>query len=231
MGAAHTKKAILDAAEATFAASGYEGASMRAIAERANVTTALIHYHFDTKDRLYEEIFARRSGAINADRERRLAACLGPDESRRPALEELVDALFRPVLELGHDPARGGAYFARILVGVANSGDPRSVALVRKHYDPIARKFITAFKRALPELADDDAVWGYLFSIGVGMTSMARTGRAAVLSDGLCDDGEVDALVERIVPFIVGGLRALAGAPRTTRAPAEKALDKKTVSA
>ena len=57
--------AILDAAEEVFAASGYDGASMRMIADRAEVAQALIHYHFGTKETLFEKMVARRSNAIN----------------------------------------------------------------------------------------------------------------------------------------------------------------------
>ena len=60
-----------------------------------------------------------------------------------------------------------------------------------------------------PGLNDADAVWAYMFAIGVGMTMMARTGRPKRLSDGLCDDGDADAMLARIVPFICGGIRAL----------------------
>jgi AcrR family transcriptional regulator len=48
-----TKRAILDAARAAFAESGYDGATIRAIAARAGVDPALIHHHFGSKDELF----------------------------------------------------------------------------------------------------------------------------------------------------------------------------------
>ena len=57
--------AILDASEFAFANSGYDGATMREIADRAHVAQGLIHYHFKTKDMLFEAMVARRSGHIN----------------------------------------------------------------------------------------------------------------------------------------------------------------------
>jgi AcrR family transcriptional regulator len=65
-----TQELILDAAEAVFANSGFDGATTRAIAEEAGVNPALIHYHFRSKERLFEAVFARRSEAINARRRR-----------------------------------------------------------------------------------------------------------------------------------------------------------------
>ena len=60
-----TQEGILDAAEEVFASHGYEGATMRAIAKKADVNQALLHYHFQTKDNLYETVVKRRSTAIN----------------------------------------------------------------------------------------------------------------------------------------------------------------------
>lgn len=48
-----TRQAILDAARATFAESGFDGASIRRIAGRAGVDPALVHHYFGTKDDLF----------------------------------------------------------------------------------------------------------------------------------------------------------------------------------
>jgi AcrR family transcriptional regulator len=48
-----TRQVILDAARATFAASGYDRASIRRIAAAAGVDPALVHHYFGTKDELF----------------------------------------------------------------------------------------------------------------------------------------------------------------------------------
>lgn len=198
--------AILDAAEQVFAGSGYDGAALREIARRAGVAQGLIHYHFDNKARLFEKMVERRSGQINRAR----ADMLDTLRRRGPLqLEEIVEALFRPTIETGIELAEDGGAFARILVSMANSSDPMARDMTAKYYDPIARDYIAALHDAEPGLNDADAVWAYMFAIGVGMTMMARTGRPKRLSDGLCDDGDADAMLARIVPFICGGIRAL----------------------
>jgi len=55
----HTQAVILDAAEDEFADQGFDGARMVAIAKRAGVTHALLHYYFGSKDHLYEEVVGR----------------------------------------------------------------------------------------------------------------------------------------------------------------------------
>lgn len=198
--------AILDAAEQVFAGSGYDGAALREIARRAGVAQGLIHYHFGTKEILFERMVERRSGQINQDRARRLDKLMAQGE---PRLEDIVEALFRPTIEAGIELAEDGGGFARILVSVANSNDPRDQRLAETYYDPIALKYIGALERVEAGLDHANAVWAYMFAIGVGMMMMARTGRPKRLSGGLCDDGDADAMLARIVPFICGGIRAL----------------------
>ncbi len=199
--------AILDAAEIVFAKNGYAGASVREIAERAGVAQALIHYHFKTKEKLFEAMTARRSGEINDARAALLDRLL--ENSDIISLELVVEALFRPTIEVGHSLAEDGGGFSRILVSVANSPDERDKRLAETYYDPIAQKFIDALCRIEPDLTRRDAVWAYMFSIGVGMTMMARTGRSNRLSGGECDDSDIEDMLSEIVIYVCGGIRAL----------------------
>jgi AcrR family transcriptional regulator len=201
---ANSRDAILDAAERLFANSGFDGTSMRSIAEAACVAQGLLHYHFGTKERLFAEMFTRRSEAINAARIERLDSLFAREV---PSLEEVLDTLLRPLIELGHDETRGGSYFSRLVVSVAADRDQRSWALIADNYDPVARRFISALMRILPGLEETDAVRGYLFVIGVGMTIMAPTGRLNRLSANRCDDADIDSMVEHAVPFAAAGLR------------------------
>jgi AcrR family transcriptional regulator len=52
-----TKARILAAAEAVFAARGFEGASTREIASRAGVNISSLHYHWASKETLYVAVF------------------------------------------------------------------------------------------------------------------------------------------------------------------------------
>jgi len=175
----------------------------------------LIHYHFSSKEKLFDTMVARRSGHINNERARLLDALFTGDAM--PALEEVVAALFRPTIETGLSMAKDGDGFSRVLVSLANSAEPREQELVEHYYDAIARKFINAFPLVVPALSRADAVWSYMFAIGVGMTMMAKTGRSLRLSDGVCDDGNIDEMLEKIVIYICGGIRSLAANQKENR--------------
>ena len=51
-----TRREILAAASEAFAAAGYVGATTRAVASRAGVNVATLHYHFGSKEGLYRAV-------------------------------------------------------------------------------------------------------------------------------------------------------------------------------
>ena len=59
-----TESRILQAAEEEFLLKGLEGARTTAIAERAGVTHAMLHYYFRTKVMLFERIIAKKMQEI-----------------------------------------------------------------------------------------------------------------------------------------------------------------------
>jgi AcrR family transcriptional regulator len=64
MPAAQRRTVILTAAEATFAASGYHGASLDDIAHAAGVSKALIYEHFDSKRELHGSLLDAHAAEI-----------------------------------------------------------------------------------------------------------------------------------------------------------------------
>jgi TetR/AcrR family transcriptional regulator len=82
-----TRRLILEAAGAEFAAKGYAGARIAAIAARAGVNQQLISYYFDGKEGLYRALADQWT-----DRQRELAAPGTPlsEQVRRHTLEALT---------------------------------------------------------------------------------------------------------------------------------------------
>jgi AcrR family transcriptional regulator len=203
---ASSKEPILDAAERVFATHGYEGASMRLIAQEAGVAQALLHYHFSTKERLFEAIFARRSTAINAFREERLDRLFADDS--KPTLEELLDVLFQPSPNFLGSEKQPGTYFAPMVSAISIGQDKRSKSLMTRYYDPIARRFIDGFQRICPGLSAKDAVWAYLFALGARLQASRQNDRARRLGGkaAAIDDAGLRA---EFVSFIAAGIRSL----------------------
>ncbi|WP_179594816.1 TetR/AcrR family transcriptional regulator [Cupriavidus plantarum] len=169
--------AILNAAERVFGTYGYAGASMRQIAEDAGVAQALLHYHYASKDRLYEAVFERRSSAINAHRGQLLDALFA---GTTPAsVEDVLTIAFTPLSDMfrGED-AENLALYVQMVAAISLGSDERSRRLREQYYDPIAERFIDAIQTVLPAISREDAVWAYLFSVGARQQAHALNGRA-----------------------------------------------------
>jgi TetR/AcrR family transcriptional regulator len=120
--------AILDAAERLFSESGYDGVSMRRIAESAGVSKANIYHHFASKEALYFAIMRRSAMELTALLEN-LAEGKGPFQQRLQAfagahLEHLFDnaARVRLVLReaLSGDEQKSRTLVEQVLGGIVN---------------------------------------------------------------------------------------------------------------
>jgi AcrR family transcriptional regulator len=193
---------ILRAAELEFAEKGFDGAGMKALAQRAGVSQSLLHYHFGSKDQLYSDVIRARSTQINTGRRARLE---GIDLSQPDALVQVVEALFLPAL----GPEGGGRAYARIFAGLI-AGNARDQALVREYYDPTAELFLTAIQAALGGADRRIAAQVYQFALGVLASVISKDGRVQrLMGEGSAPLGD-DALTRQLVRFVVGGARAIA---------------------
>jgi len=88
MPAAQRREVILAAAEATFARSGYHGASLDEVAHAAGVSKALIYEHFESKRVLHASLLEAHAAEIF----RRLAAAADGGGSGEERLRTGIDA-------------------------------------------------------------------------------------------------------------------------------------------
>lgn len=101
-----TRRRILEAARAAFAQAGYERATIRAIAARAEVDPALVHHYFGSKEELF--VAAHELPISPAA----VHAVLAEGEG---TLGERVTRLY-----LGAAPAEGGPFEALLRAAVSN---------------------------------------------------------------------------------------------------------------
>lgn len=192
-------EAILDAAEIEFSLNGFSGAGLKAISTRAEVSQALVHYHYGNKDGLYSAVVRRRSQIIN---NQRLAQLDAVELTAPGAMDEVLSALVRAPL----GPNGGGGAYARIFAGLI-VGQERDRALVRETYDPVAVRFVDAIAIAgdLPRTA---AGLGYVMTLGTLISVIARDGRPERLM-GRDEPAAIDELVSWISAFARGGIETL----------------------
>lgn len=199
--------AILNAAERVFGEHGYAGASMRNIAEEAGVAQALVHYHYATKDKLYEAVFERRSSAINQYRGKLLDALFASE--RTATVEDVLTIAFTPLSEIFHgEDAVNLALYVQLVASVSLGSDERSRRIRETYYDPIAERIIDALHTVMPGISREHATWAYLFSVGARQQAHALNGRAARLGASARTSNST-AHYEQLVKFAAAGVRAL----------------------
>ena len=86
--AAQTREAILNAACEVIAETGFENIRMRMVAERAGVSTAALHYHFDTRENLFAAALHYSFGSTGAD----VYEARGADDTATARLARIIDA-------------------------------------------------------------------------------------------------------------------------------------------
>ena len=200
-----TKRAILDAAEQCFAERGFDGVSMRLVADRAPVLIGLLTYHFATKEALFVAVIARRADLLSARRAAAMRAAPSND------LYALLDAFIRPYLDLMETGDPGWRAYAHVIAVTAQ--EARWAHLGETHFGSTARIFIERLQAALPTLDDDQAVRAYVHTVSVVMGMFAESGLIDRFSHGRLRSDDLRAGFDTALQFLAGGIRAIAGQP------------------
>ena len=184
---------ILDSAASEFAAEGFAGASMQAIAHGARTTKATIYANLGDKDNLYETVISREAAAL---RETLLAAYSGASGS---AVPDQLRAGIGAIFTFAEQRPPG---FRLLLGGVADNVGTESV--LRRVYQEVIDA-ITAMVQPRLERAGvtNPGAAPLIASMLVGMFRSAAT--TAVVEGSL--DGDAAAAVAK--SLAEHGLRGL----------------------
>lgn len=212
-----TRERILDVAERLFMARGYEGTSMRMITGEAEVNLAAVNYHFGSKEALLREVFRRRLEWLNRERLRALDE-LEAQANGAPLKPSLVlEAFFGTLLRMGEDESLGGMTFLRLLGRTLTEPAEFIRTFFAGEYEEVIDRYKLALFRALPDVPKAEIVWRLHFMLGAMSYAIAGTDVLQVVTScelGDVSDADVDdkvaakRLADRLMPFLLGGLRA-----------------------
>jgi AcrR family transcriptional regulator len=198
------REAILDAAEALFSRHGFYGVTVRQVASEAGVDTALIHYYFGAKRELFDSVFARRAGILNAARQNAIQAYADAAGARITA-EGVIEAFIGPLIELSMTNDEGWKNYFR-LVALVNNTPAWGGETMHRFFDPVVHKLVDTLKAALPDAEIRDLYWCYQFLTGSMMLALSETGRIDQLSDGLCRSTDLEAVRARLYAYCAAGI-------------------------
>jgi AcrR family transcriptional regulator len=139
VGEENTRDRILGAAGEVFAEQGFEGATVRAITERAGVNLAAVNYHFRDKAELYTRVVVDACSARTAFREA-MAEAGSPEERLRSLIYRFLEYLL--------DPARPD-WKRRLMAREMANPTTALDELVEKNIRPLRDEFLIPTLREL----------------------------------------------------------------------------------
>lgn len=201
---------ILDVAERMFASQSFASVSIRAVTSEAGVNLAAVNYYFGSKAGLLKAVFLRRATDLNRERLGLLQALLDDDQNREGAelpLDGVLRALLAVPVRWLFDPDRGLAVFVQFLARCQMEDEPELKALFYQDVDHL-RRFVPAFRRAMPELPEAEIFWCMHYALGTMHYTFTHLERLKIISRGACDIAQVDEIIDRMIEFCTAGFVA-----------------------
>jgi len=203
---AATKAAVFTAAERLFALNGFQNVSVRDITADAGVNLASVNYHFGSKDALLFAIFRRRTAELNRERARMLHEA-NERHDGQPPVREILGAYFAPPLRWS-DPANERRISIQFIIRARSEGTAEMREAIQNDVSHLER-FANALIAARPDLPRETVYWRLHFCLGmVHNNRFAEFDRLHHLSGGLTREGDVNALLSRMLDFAEAGFNA-----------------------
>ena len=202
-----SKRRLMDAAEQLFAEKGFEAVSIRDITGLAKTNIAAVNYHFGNRESLLEMVMMRYMLPVTEERLARLEALERKWPGKIVPLEEIIDALVRPLIGQMRKSELSERLFYKLIGRIfAMQGDglpPRIDDLLRQ----VAERFSKAFARALPTVPSEELAWRFHFLVGGMIHLLTHQEVLHRLSGGASGTPTMEATLNRFIRFAASGLR------------------------
>jgi AcrR family transcriptional regulator len=201
-----TRERILNAAQQLFTTRSFTQVSVREITDAAGVGIAAINYHFGSKDGLLRALFQRAAPTLLAERKQLLKVAKTIEGSTTKRVRAILHALLLPVIRWSSlEATQANVPF---LVRVQLDG-PEEIRALGESETRHLKPFVRALHEALPELPISEIYWRLQFVLGIEHSLHKEVKRLESLSSGACNLSDPDAVVERVLDFVLPGMLAL----------------------
>jgi AcrR family transcriptional regulator len=199
-----SKEKLFQSAQELFAQKGFRDVSVREIASRAGVNSALVGYYFGGKKALFDEVYRSYAGPLSSERMKRLRDITG--NNRKPSIAEILKAWLVPWLRAKDDPEQN-ALHVRFTANVS--------AERWKHQKKAAQfteqthtAFIDALHECLPHLSRNILTWRLHFIVGAIAFGIRDPESLRAFSNGRCNSADSETALAQVLPFAIEGLCA-----------------------
>ncbi|MFC3914296.1 TetR family transcriptional regulator [Pseudaeromonas sharmana] len=202
MASCDTRQRILDAADVLFARQGFSATSLRDITRQADVNLAAVNYHFGSKLGLMQSVLDRYLAVYMPRLQQRLSTITCPLTARL-----LLEAFIQPLLALQQQDAAAPTRFLQLLGRGYMDEQGHLRAFITHHYGAVLLCIVQRFQQLLPECGDEELFWRMHFALGASVFAMsAFDALQAIAEADFGRNTDVAALLDRLLPFLAGGL-------------------------
>ena len=205
-----TKDRILDAAEHLFADQGFAATSLRQITAEAEVNLAAVNYHFKSKEALLSAVIERTLGPINQRRLELLDEMEARSSDGRVDLKDAVLAFMRPAFEAKAVRCDEMKHFPRLMARVMAEPGEWAAPVLLPALHQITSRFMPIFQQAMGINDRTTVLWGAQFSIGCMTRCLIAPEFIRTITGQDLPLESAEQILDRLVTFVVGGMRALA---------------------
>ena len=188
-----------------FSSHGFEGTSLRDIANDADVPLSTINRYFGSKLDFFKELESRIWKDVNRDRDALMKRPIEVDDAGRPTLRAVLYAFVRPVVLL----ATGGASNAAAIRLLREYAAMRVHSGLGSSFTTVAERWVNAIMAARPDLPRARAVWMLAFIVSLTFSDQIQHGWYDELMPA---DSHIspDDLTNMIITFCRSGVQAVA---------------------
>jgi len=202
-----TRGQIVKAAEKIFAEKGFRAMTLRAVTKAAHVNLAAVNYHFGSKTKLMRAVIRRRIEPINTERLRRLNALIAAHAPSPIPLEDLFNALFRPLFDHATTEKGNDQVFMQ-MVGRALTEPADFVRNMHKEFfTELSDRFLIELKRSCPELSEQQLQLRFYLAISTMLGTIVEQVRLENISGGKLSGKDLDKLCGELTAFVVAGFK------------------------
>jgi len=204
-----TKLALINAAGKLFADKGFEGTSVRAIAEEAGANIAAVNYHFGSKENLYTEalryVVDKRSDGTCL-RQGEIQGCFDTPSAAAQSIYSTVMERFTSYFSKARPP-----WHSQLLMQSILKPSEALRTIVEQAFRPDHEELIAMFRKADPTLSDEQAqLWAFSFSAHITFYVLAKTPILMLLDREEYDGPFIEAAADHAAHTIIAAL----GLPR-----------------
>lgn len=200
-----TRKRLIEATARLFAQHGYNGLTMRSVAEEARANIAAANYHFGSKDAMVLEMLRERVQPINHRRLELLNQARNHNSVKHLSTYEIFHSLIFPLGEEIAKNAKSRCSLAQLIARTFTEPVQFIEKMHHQFFSQIADTYYRELALSHPGIPSKEIYWHLHLAVSSMLGALAQHRRLYDFTQGNCEENEVFPLIERLIQFVTHG--------------------------